>query len=133
MNPLIKHIFLVFGIFCCIACTNEEIPAARGVLDILSSPEKYLGKQVTLDACYLSGRHGAAIYDCSNRELLLGVLIGENAMESAEGKLLVEQGYKQWPPGSRLVIHVRVDGELTRMDGGGVAFEILAVRDVTSS
>lgn len=86
-----------------------------------------------MDVCYLSGRHGDAIYDCSNRDLLLRVLVGKNLADSSAGKLLVEKGYEQWPPGSRLVIHISIVGELVRMDDGILAFKILEVRNITSS
>lgn len=132
MNTFMKSVLWLLGFACCIACAGESSSGTRSVLEMVSYPDQYVGKRVAMNACYLSGRHGAAIYDCDNKDLLLGVLVRKSVEDSTEGKLLVEKGYGQWPPGTGLVIRVSVEGALVRVDGGGLAFEIMEIRSVTS-
>ena len=133
----IKLKFLAFFCiieFSLIACSAGKGVEAVNVREIISHPARYVGKEVSLTGCYLSGRHGTSVYDCQDRSELLRVSIPPGVAESAKGKLLIERGYSQWPPGAEVVIPLNVRGVLSRIDDGGIDFEIqevLSVGDAT--
>jgi len=128
-SAILRSSLVAVAIF--LLCSCDSPADVHDVTSVIADPEKYLGRQIDVSGCFLSGRHGIGIYDCRDRLRLLSVSLSPDAEASPKGVELVRLGYEQWPPASSVTVSVRVRGVLSRANERGFDFEISEVLDAS--
>lgn len=124
-----KYLFF-FAISLVVGCSHPD--AISQVAEVKRNPDRSMGQQLFFDACLRSDRQGTSLYDCVDPAEMLAIEVPEKVRNSKKGRILIEAGYRQWPPGSDIELKVNVSGVLVdrRNQGGGVIFRIITIEDV---